>query len=41
MTKQLPLKDREKKEKNTIQPPDQTTTELLLKYQHQDRMLEE
>jgi hypothetical protein len=29
------------KKKNTTQPPDNTMTELLLKYQHQDWMLEE
>jgi hypothetical protein len=40
LTKQLPLKDRRKK-KNTTQPQGKTTTELLLKYQHQDWMLEE
>jgi hypothetical protein len=39
---QLPLKDRRKKEnKNTTEPSDKTTTELCLKYQHQDWMLEE
>jgi hypothetical protein len=38
LTKQLPLKERRKI--NTIQPPGETTTELLLKYQHQDWMLE-
>jgi hypothetical protein len=29
------------KKKNTTQPPGDTMTELLLKYQHQDWMLEE
>jgi hypothetical protein len=37
LTKQLLLKDRRKKTTNTCQ----TTNELLLKYQHQDWMLEE
>jgi hypothetical protein len=45
LTKQLPLKDRSKKTKNkkqtTIQPAGETMTELGLKYQHQDWMLEE
>jgi vancomycin resistance protein YoaR len=38
LTKQLPLKDKRKKPKksNSTQPPGKTTTELLLKYQHQD-----
>jgi hypothetical protein len=39
LTMQLPLKDRRKKKQ--YQPPAETTTELLLKYQHQDWMLEE
>jgi hypothetical protein len=41
LTKQLPLKDRRKKKKhcpNTWQ--DYTMTDLLLKYQHQDWILE-
>jgi hypothetical protein len=41
---QLPLKDRRKKKKKTLpksQEPGETTTELLLKYQHQNWMLEE
>jgi hypothetical protein len=42
LTKQLPLKERKKeKKKNTTQAPGKTTTDLLLKYQHQDWMLEE
>jgi hypothetical protein len=39
--KQLPLKDRRKKKINTTQLPGKTMTELLLKYKHQDWMLEE
>jgi hypothetical protein len=42
LTKQLLLKDRKKKTKTpTSQPLGKTTTELLLKYQHQDWMLED
>jgi hypothetical protein len=44
LTKQLPMKDRRKKTKqNKTLPnlPVKTTTELLLKYEHQDWMLEE
>jgi hypothetical protein len=40
LTKQLPLKDRRKKA-NITQPPGDNTTELWLKYQYQDCMLEE
>jgi hypothetical protein len=40
LTKQLLLNNRRKK-KNSTQPPGETMTELLLKYQHQDWMLEE
>jgi hypothetical protein len=39
LTKQLLLKDRRKK--NTTQPPGETMTELQLKHQHQDWMLKE
>jgi hypothetical protein len=38
LAKQLPLKDRKKTGK-APQPPGETKTELLLKYQHQDWML--
>jgi hypothetical protein len=38
LTKQLLLKDRKKKISQSPQPPDETKTELLLKYQHQDWM---
>jgi hypothetical protein len=42
LTKQLTLKDRKRKrKKTTTKPPGKTTTELWLKYQHQDWMLEE
>jgi hypothetical protein len=44
LTKEVPLKDKTNKQKNTLpisQPPSEITTELLLKYQHQDWMLEE
>jgi hypothetical protein len=40
LTKQLPLKDREKTGE-TPQPPGETKTEPLLKYQHQNWMLKE
>jgi hypothetical protein len=40
LTKQLPLKDR-RKTSETPQPPGETKTELLLKYQHQDWMQKE
>jgi hypothetical protein len=43
LTKKLSLKDRRKKKKqqtNTTQQPGKTMTELLLKYQHQDWMLD-
>jgi hypothetical protein len=40
LTKKLSLKDR-RKTGETPQPPGETKTELLLKYQHQDCMLEE
>jgi hypothetical protein len=42
-TKQQLLKDIRKKNKTLPagQPPDKTKTELLLKYKHQDQMLEE
>jgi hypothetical protein len=40
LTKQLPLKDRRKPDKNP-QSPGRTKTKLLLKYQHQDWMLKE
>jgi hypothetical protein len=40
LTKQLLLKDR-RKTSETPQPPGETKTELLLKYQHQDWMLKE
>jgi hypothetical protein len=40
-TKQLLLKDREKKPSESPQPHGETKTELLLKYQHQDWMLKE
>jgi hypothetical protein len=41
LTKQLLLKDRKKKTGMSPQPPGETKTELLLKYQHQDWMLKE
>jgi hypothetical protein len=41
LTKQLPLKDRKKKTGKSPQPPGETKTELLLKYQYQDWMLKE
>jgi hypothetical protein len=34
-------RQKKKKKKNTTKPHGQTTTEFLLKYQHQDWMLEE
>jgi hypothetical protein len=40
LTKQLSLK-KEKKSGESTQPQDETNTELLLKYQHQDWMLKE
>jgi hypothetical protein len=40
MTKQLLLKDR-KKTGESPQPPGETKTELLLKYQYQEWMLKE
>jgi hypothetical protein len=40
LTKQLSLKDG-RKTGETPQPPGETNTELLLKYQHQDWLLEE
>jgi hypothetical protein len=44
LTKQQLLKDRRKTNKQTLptgQPPGKTKIELVLKYQHQDRILEE
>jgi hypothetical protein len=41
LARQLPLKDRKKKTGETPQPPGETKTEPLLKYQHQDWMLKE
>jgi hypothetical protein len=40
LTKQLPLKE-EKKSGESTQPHEETNTELLLKYQHQDWMMNE
>jgi hypothetical protein len=42
LTKQLQLKDWKKNKRQAApQPPGETKRELLLKYQHQDRMLKE
>jgi hypothetical protein len=41
LSKQLPLKDRKKKLASPPQPSGKIKAELLLKYQHQDWMLEQ